>query len=101
MTFKQGVSIAGLRPEALAGMFIADSVFNNIQVSLVITSACDGSHSPGSLHYVGLAFDIRSRNLENLLDSTVRTLREALGAEFDVVVEEDHIHIEFQPKERL
>lgn len=98
MRLKQGVSLAGLKPEALAGMMLADEVFKAAAIDCVVTSGTEGKHSPGSLHYVGLAFDLRSRALYSLLDGVVQDLKGALGAEFDVVVAPTHIHIEFQPK---
>ena len=99
MKLKPGVSLTGLRPETLAGMQIADGVFRDLSETLTITSCTEGSHSRGSLHYVGLAFDVRIRDLRNTVSAVTRRLYVALGDEFDVVTESDHIHIEFQPKE--
>ena len=65
----------------------------------IITSGRDGTHRPDSLHYSGNAVDIRSRDLsvekKYLLASALKT---ALGIRFDVIVEHDHIHIEYDPK---
>lgn len=65
----------------------------------VITSALDGKHSTNSLHYTGFALDYRTRHL---LDGVPRVLQrrisDCLGSEFDVVLESDHIHIEYDPK---
>ena len=99
MTIKPGVSLTGLRTETLAGLMIADQVFADLSEQLTITSCTDGNHSRGSLHYVGLAFDARTRNLTNTPDAVASRLRGSLGGEFDVVLESDHIHVEFQPKE--
>ena len=68
---------------------------------VVVTSVVDGVHSQGSLHYVGYAADLRIWAIEdNELDEFARGLSEELGVEFDVVLETDHIHMEFQPKRR-
>ena len=64
---------------------------------VVITSALDGKHSAGSLHYVGYAVDIRMP-LESV-DAIIHHIKLGLGYDFDVVNEGDHLHIEFQPKE--
>lgn len=99
MRLKPGVSIAGLRPELAIALHIAEAVYEDHGSELVITAGTDGTHSPGSLHYVGLAVDLRTTNVPSgRLDSIVNGLRDALGAEFDVVKESDHIHLEFQPK---
>jgi hypothetical protein len=80
-------------------MHIADGVCNDRFYELVITSVTDGKHSPNSLHYVGYAFDMRTRDLSQVDKKNLAVdLREALGQEFDVVVEKTHIHVEFQPK---
>jgi len=65
-----------------------------------ITSVIDGKHRPNSLHYSGLAFDLRTRHLktEDGVKNVAAEIRGALGREYDVVVEKDHIHIEYDPK---
>lgn len=62
------------------------------------TSIVDGKHSAKSLHYVGLAVDLRTWYIpkKELEDFAVQ-LRTDLGPDYDVVVEKTHIHIEFQP----
>ncbi len=62
----------------------------------VITSARDGRHMPGSKHYTGEALDFRTHYFKEAEKHNVRShLQEALGSDFDVVLEEDHIHVEF------
>ena len=95
MTLKQGVRIGGIRPEIVLAMFIADG----LRAGLVITSVKEGQHAHKSLHYAGAAFDIRTRDwpppeIGNFRDK----LAAALGSsDFDVLIEKDHIHVEFQP----
>jgi hypothetical protein len=69
----------------------------------VMTSARDGKHSETSLHYKGLAFDLRTRDMTlakaKEMWTLLRLLLEPRG--FDVVDEietKSHIHIEYQPK---
>ena len=73
-------------------------IFRDFGVSPVITSGIDGVHSNNSLHYSGRAFDFRTRHVhpDNRLE-LIASLAAALGEEFDVVLETDHIHIEFDP----
>lgn len=98
VSLKLGVKVNGLKPEALLGIFIAKSVFEfHGESVMVITSVTDGQHKTGSLHYKGQAFDLRlPRN--NISSIIVAGLREALHSDFDVVLEIDHIHVEYDPK---
>jgi hypothetical protein len=103
MKLKPGARITGIKPELLFALCVADSCYKLAPANeeLVVTEVTGGTHSPGSLHYVGLAADLRLPSTWNLQAMTDR-LKEALGADFDVVNNETtpptHIHIEFQPK---
>ncbi len=70
---RRGASIAGIKPEAVVGMMVAKSVFNEWQQPFQISSGLEGRHGRNSLHFVGLAFEI----------------------------DQDQWHIEFQPERRL
>ncbi len=63
MTLKSTVSVVKLQPQALLAMIIANEVYRSIGADLVITAGDDSEHMPGSLHYLGLAFDCRTNNL--------------------------------------
>jgi hypothetical protein len=97
---KSGVKINGLKPEMVMGLVIAEGYFSSAGVpDMVVTSAVDGVHGFGSLHYVGYAVDLRIWGIESgFLPKFVEGLSSDLGEEFDVVLESDHIHVEFQPK---
>lgn len=96
MKLKQSVHLHGVRSEIVLALLIADGIYASLADELVITSVIDGRHMRGSLHYIGAAADIRLPSSDPLL---VRVeIAEALGAQYDVVLESDHIHIEFQPK---
>lgn len=93
--------VFGLRSEILIALMVAQRVMDELGAPLVITSAAEpgAAHSRTSLHYAGAAVDIRSRDLsEQDQARACDLLRARLGAEFDVVHEDSHIHIEFQPK---
>ena len=101
MKLKPGVDIQGLQPEALLGLFIADGARRDLdRKELTVTSIKDGKHMKGSLHYKGLAFDVRTRDI-GLLEFKERfklDLEFKLGPQVDVVLEKTHMHIEFDPK---
>lgn len=100
MKLKKGVDITGLRPELVLGLIIAECVYRTVaNVDLMVTAIKDGKHMTGSLHYKGLAADLRSKDVpEAVLPALVSTLQSSLGDQFDVVFEANHIHIEFDPK---
>lgn len=99
LKIKPGVSLKGVQPQVLPIMLIAAAIYQGFGLDAVVTSGTDGRHREGSLHYRGLALDLRSNNLTAEQAASVgRQLRAALGAEYDVVIEGDHIHVEFDPK---
>ena len=96
---KNGVDLRGLQPQMAIAYTIACKVYG--QYACVITSGSDSKHGPNSLHYVGKALDLRTNNLPSpAVQSIVDKLKEALGAQFDVCLEDTHIHVEFDPKEK-
>lgn len=93
---KPGVKLHLLRPQAMLVIFMADGIWRELgEAELVVTSGSDGTHMEGSLHYQGLALDLR-----NPRDPTAAAavLRARLGREFDVIAEGHHIHVEYDPK---
>ena len=101
--FKKGTKVSGIRPELVLAILIAEGVYDKYDTNLVITSIVDGKHSYTSLHYSGSAFDVRTRNIPKIYDKAIMAgeIRESLSDEYDVVVESNHIHIEYQPKGKL
>ena len=95
------VRIQGMRVELLFALLAASRIWAELGYALVITSLNDGRHSWTSLHYSGSAADLRIRHMRTG-DAARATeeLQAALGIDFDVVLEEDHIHVEYQPKRR-
>lgn len=72
---------------------------------LVVTSGYDGVHGTGSLHPKDRALDFRTGMswvpplmTRESADRIVTRMRAALGAEYDLIVEPDHIHAEYDPK---
>lgn len=98
MQLKPGVSLLGLRPELTVAIMAAQEVCRELGVGLVLTSVGDGTHSRGSRHYSGLAFDMRRREMADAEAARARDmLADRLGADFDVILEATHIHVEFDP----
>lgn len=100
---KRGVKVGGIQPEILLAVIIGNSLFDSLHIPFIVTSGLDSSvHMTTSLHYKGQAIDIRLPSFYNPtpnLDSNLTdSLRNALGEGYDVVLEKDHIHIEYDPK---
>ena len=96
---KPGVRLAGIRPEILVAVMAAERAYNRAGYELVVTSCADSKHSRGSLHYAGAAVDLRTRGVPaDVIQAIVAEIRESLGADFDVVLEDTHLHVEYQPK---
>ena len=95
------VHIAGIRPELVFALFVAEQIYQKYDKELVITSLVDGRHSPTSLHYAGCAADLRTNFFTRHGAEIIRDeIRDKLGTDFDVILESNHIHLEFQPKLR-
>lgn len=78
---------------------------HNARVSLglpgdtYVTSMNDSTHMAGSKHYTDEAADLRIQGLDA---ATVKrwasAIRARLGSDYQVIIEKDHIHVEFDPK---
>ncbi len=102
MKLKYDVTVTGIRPELLLAIMITSDVYRKHGHELVITSLLDGKHSQTSLHYSGCAFDARTTaagiSPTKVLE-IANALGEALTNDFDVVIEGDHLHVEYQPRQ--
>ena len=96
MLIKAGVSIERLKREARRSLAIVAGIYEALGEEFVITETYGGNHGAGSLHYGDDAYDVR--NPKKNKTSAVTMLKEKLGADFDVVDEPTHIHIEYDPK---
>jgi hypothetical protein len=88
----------GVQPEILYAMLVTETVYLSMGYDFTITALTEGKEwrSPRSLHPPGLAFDCRTRHIpDRMLDELVARVKGALGPEYDVVLESDHLHIEF------
>lgn len=96
--FKDGVRYEDMHPEVVARKGDIISVFNNRGYLCVVTSARDGEHMEDSLHYEGRALDLRHRQMPEERKTLIcDELRDTLGNDWDVVCEDTHIHIEYDP----
>jgi len=123
--FKDGVMFSGMRitngkPRKVEG--VSDEIHMAIAMwdalmsveigdQGTVTSLADGTHSKKSKHYgtyrlnkgkMGWwcdAVDLRTRYLsKNQQMDCAQKMRNGLGKDFDVVLENTHLHIEYDPK---
>lgn len=98
--YAKAARIAGIRPEIAFVQPLINEVLTNHGKTFLITSGTEGKHGRGSLHFSGGAIDIGVREwLPSEIKNVANELRASLSVEFDVVVEGNHIHVEFQPKD--
>ena len=95
MLVKLGVDISRLKRETRRVLPIVEYIYwKYAKEEAVITSTYEGNHGPGSLHYANQAVDFRLSKIP----IATEIFKKDLGAGFDIVLEKDHLHIEFDPK---
>ncbi|GAB5451823.1 MAG: hypothetical protein Hals2KO_21510 [Halioglobus sp.] len=96
---EQAVELDGLQPETVLAILITYLVFTNHGYEFCLTSVKDGVHGNKSLHRFGYAFDSQTHHIpldtSKMIETTVR---QCLGREYDVVLKETHLHVEFDPE---
>lgn len=89
----------GVTPRNLIIAAALANVAEEEKLELVITAGTDGKHMVGSKHYTGEALDIRTSNLtQGQILLVMSGLKHRLGSSYDVLIEADHVHVEFDPK---
>jgi hypothetical protein len=105
MMIKDGVDIRGIGTEVTVGLMILEEVLRAHGARCLVTSCRDGKHMAMSRHYVGSAVDVRLASrwvTTGNVDLTVlNEARAALGDQFDLILEADHFHLEFDPRKDL
>jgi len=97
MKIKPDANIQGIKIEMRPVFIHADRIWKKYGQPLTVTAGMDGEHSAVSLHYYGYAVDLRTRDFNKTQKAKCADeLRVALGTAYDVVVEKNHIHVEYQ-----
>lgn len=100
LKLKEGVRLTDFCPQMVLATMVAMAVYEECGATeFVITSANDGKHMVGSFHYGGKAADWRIWVLAHSMRQKARDkIAHRLGKDFDVILESDHIHCEYDPK---
>ena len=104
LRLKSSAEMSGMQPELVPLLIVANEVYKAHGYDCVVTSCTDSKHSNISLHYPGFALDFRTiaLGIEQVEATEIASeIRSRLGGiDYDIVVEGNHIHGEFQPKWR-
>lgn len=93
------IDLAPMCAQMNTALNVLNEILSGYSKDCTITCGAEGKHSRTSLHAAGRALDIRSRDLAPLQQQQVkRAFNGALNNDFDIVIEKDHFHIEYQPK---
>lgn len=98
MLIKLGAGGVNITPLHIKMRVVLREVERLFPTEPVITETWGGTHSNGSFHAFGQALDFRlpSKSKEENV-AIVVTLKDRLGDEFDIVLHDTHIHIEYDP----
>lgn len=97
MKIKAGVRVQGIKPEIMLAILAADQIWREMGLhGVTVTSVVEGHHNTHSDHYTGNAVDLRIWDID-ARDATGR-LEDALGEDYFILLEKDHIHISYRPK---
>ena len=96
MLIKAGVDISRLERNTRRSLPVVEKVLETDGEELIVTETYGGVHGAGSLHYANQAYDIRLPQHDPI--GRRADMKKSLGSAFDVIGEDDHIHIEYDPK---
>lgn len=98
LSFKEGVQFAGLDRKILQACEIAEAIYRAHGKDCTVTSGTEGKHRAlKSKHYCGHAVDLRIRDLLPGVAQTIATDLALRLPGFNVLLETDHIHVEWDP----
>ena len=101
---KGGVRLLGVVPQMFFAASVAEGIWREQGVPLVVTGGIEGLHSEASDHYAGRALDFRTKNLApGKAPEVVAQLKAALGEDFFILHEligqpAEHAHVSWRPK---
>lgn len=96
MILETDVVLTGIRPEMIIAIIVIDDIFKKNNEKLTLTSICNYTkEKPYDLHIQGLAIDIKFPRNPNLTLVFIKLIEKALGRSFRVILEDGHIHVDF------
>ena len=99
MKIKAGANLQGLDIRVRPILVEAEKIWLSLGQELVVTCGLDGTHSAGSLHYYGLAVDLRINYFtdeeKEIVAHALRNALKKIDKRFDVYLHSTHIHGEY------
>jgi hypothetical protein len=97
---KEGVELTGLSEHMWVALHQVHCIFmQNDLESVTVTSTLDGEHKPGSLHYLGNAIDIRTRDIHadtiQRVYYVIKKILKQIDKRYQTVLHDTHLHIEY------
>lgn len=89
-------------PAIVRAREILARIWQSFGYPLTVTSGLDGTHSAQSYHYLGLADDYRTHDVDrNALQQMVAQAKVELGPDYRVLLEDlngsnEHLHVEYR-----
>lgn len=100
----RSINRAVMTPEMRRVELVMEVLFEALGYYAMVTSANDGQHMAGSLHFKDQARDFRTHHLRAEDKGRVKDMaRRVLGPSYDIVLESlnllnEHLHIEYDPR---
>lgn len=95
-SLKAGVNPSGVTDQLVSGLGIAQNVYASFGQPFTITSLTEGVHVIDSKHYSGQAADLRTNGIDpSLVPQIAQQLQAQLGPSYYVLLEGDHIHMQY------
>lgn len=110
LSIKDGVDLVGVTVPMVFATICVDGIYQKYAQACIITTGREGEHSRASLHYPGNALDYRMKHVQSdtVKKEIYQEIRQSLGKQYDVILHPyvspespGHLHVEFQPKEKL
>jgi len=108
MRILKGVVLHNLKRPMRKALMVCDEVFEKVGLEFVVTSGQEGQHWAGSLHFYGYAFDGRRYPYGEIMlpvgvsmEEILQLIRAKLGPEYDVILEPNHFHVEWDKAKEL
>lgn len=98
MLLKLGVDISRLDKSIRSKLADVDQLWQSWGEEVVVTSTYEGIHSANSLHYQHKAIDLRFPKNRTKNDVLAGLRGIFVRPDYDIVWEQTHIHVEYDPK---
>lgn len=105
INLKEGASLQGIPEFIIKTIQLLTRIALGLGFDLIVTSGTDSLNKHGggdrtkTLHDDGLAFDLRIKNMNNNQLTIFVSIAKAVLIGYDVVLEHNHIHVEYDYKE--